>query len=711
MLKRFNHSHLKNLSLIILTLLLLPHYSFSQELDVTSLLKLANTSTEVKERIEAYNELAWKFRYKNTGRGLIYADSAIQLSQGAGFSARECTAHSRAGEIQLHRGQLLTAQDHYEKSLSLAESINHPYFIGRAANSLSIIHRRLGNSEISIQYGRKASVMFDTPTHRSVLPVALDNLGLAFLSRSSYDSAFYFLNLALESRLPTNDSTQLRESYINLAYLYFVTEDYTRALENNNRALATFESHMDSSLLGKVHENIGNIFYRQGRFDDAEASHLKSLNIRESRNDSIAIANSLHNLGLISEIRGEYEKAINYIRSGLKIYEKRNYRRATLKGYVSLGNLFFDSNAYDEAFENLKKAYELAEELNLLSNFPNVALRLALIYEYQGQTEDALKYSFEFGKIESESRQAINRASRLELSVVEGKSSEALIFERHLNSNLKIKNNLLTITLLIVGIIFTTMLFVSLIAYLKLRQKKVLAEKNERIRHQENEELLKKQELAAFNAMLEGQEKERKRIARDLHDRIGSMLSMVKIHFKSVEDNLEALKSNNKEQYTKANQLLDEACDEVRKVAHDMVSGVLMKFGLVSALKNLCSSVQSTGQLKMELIDFGLDERLDYEYEINIYRIVQELLSNVLKHAEATEMTIQLLKKEETIHMIVEDDGKGFIIESPEFEQGMGLKNIKSRVFKLDGELSIDSGKGAGTTITIDLKLDNGRKD
>ena len=635
---------MKKLLLQILIALIATINAGAQEIDIESLQHIVNNSTDTLQRIEANNELAWRFRHDSVYKALKYANSAIQLAKKAENLEAECTGYARAGEIQMFLGELSKAQDDYERSLSIAQSINNHVYIGRAANSLSIIHRRLGNNSLAIEYGRKATSMFNIKTHQINLSMSMDNLGLAFISKSIYDSAFFFLNKSLESRALDNNPVQMRHSYANLAYLYYILEDYSRALIYNQKALETFTSD-NSLLLAKVYENVANIHYHQGNFNTAETYHLKSLHIRESKKDSISIANSLHNLGLIFETRGEYSKATEYIKKGLTIYEKRNYQRSTLIGYVSLGNLYFDIEDNDNALTYLLKGYELGQQLNLLINFPSIILKLAILYDQLGNTEKALAYSFEFGELESESRKAINRANRLELSTVEGNSTEALLFQKHLNSDLTAKNSMLTITLLTVGIILSTLLFFVLMSYQKLRQKKVLAEKNGQIRQQENEELLKRQELAALGAMLEGQEKERKRIARDLHDRIGSMLSMVKIHFKSVEDNLEILKIQNRDQYQRANELLDEACDEVRKVAHDMVSGVLMKFGLISALKNLCNSVQSTGQLRMELIDFGLDERLDYDYEINIYRIVQELLSNVLKHAEATEMSIQLLKK------------------------------------------------------------------
>ncbi|MEO1655962.1 MAG: sensor histidine kinase, partial [Bacteroidota bacterium] len=216
-------------------------------------------------------------------------------------------------------------------------------------------------------------------------------------------------------------------------------------------------------------------------------------------------------------------------------------------------------------------------------------------------------------------------------------------------------------------------------------------------------DLLVEQELKSLSAMLEGQEKERNRIAKDLHDRLGGLLSTVKIHFQAVEKQITAIKLQNQEQYLKANQLLDDACAEVRKVALDLESGVLQQFGLIPALLDLKHTIEGGEMLEINLVDVGFEEkRLDAKMEIEIYRVIQELLSNIMRHAQASEVEIQLFRKEKNnLNITVEDNGKGFDPEAPDFKKGMGLNNIDYRVKQLGGEISIDSHLGKGTTTII----------
>ncbi|RYD86549.1 MAG: sensor histidine kinase, partial [Sphingobacteriales bacterium] len=231
------------------------------------------------------------------------------------------------------------------------------------------------------------------------------------------------------------------------------------------------------------------------------------------------------------------------------------------------------------------------------------------------------------------------------------------------------------------------------------RQKAIalLAAKNEELNRNRIQELLRDQELVSIHSMLQGQETERKRIAQDLHDRLGSLLATVKLHFQMAKTD---------EQRELASSLMDEACQEVRQIAHNMVSGVLMKFGLVAALNDLSNAITSSGKVHMQTIAHGLNSRLPGNSEIEIYRIVQELVSNALKHAGAKEITVLLNKTGPTLNLIVEDDGKGFMPAKAKNKGGMGLKGVQSRVQQLQGELSIDSSPGRGTTVLIEIPVD-----
>ncbi len=205
----------------------------------------------------------------------------------------------------------------------------------------------------------------------------------------------------------------------------------------------------------------------------------------------------------------------------------------------------------------------------------------------------------------------------------------------------------LTLLLVVLAVIFFAFLF----------QRKLI-KKQRAFREIEN--LLQKQEVKAAYQVLEAQEQERKRIAEDLHDRLGSRLAAVKLHFHAFRNN-----SNNTDSFfNTGSNLLDEAIDEVRDISHNMLSGVLSKFGLVGALQDLKDTLEASKQLTFQIHTSHLEDRLDLEIEVSLYRIVQELVSNVLKHAQATEIILQVNRFEGEILLIAEDNGVGFEMKS-----------------------------------------------
>lgn len=215
---------------------------------------------------------------------------------------------------------------------------------------------------------------------------------------------------------------------------------------------------------------------------------------------------------------------------------------------------------------------------------------------------------------------------------------------------------------------------------------------------------LNMQQNELFNSIAVIQDKERKRIAEDIHDSLGSLLSAAKLKLSSLKE--EQTNSSNKESenWQVTFQLLDEASAELRNISHNIMPASLSKLGLVAALKNLISQMSSSSAIQMNFSAHDFKERINEATEMSIYRIVLELINNVVKHANATKTTVQLIKYPDYINISVEDNGKGFDFESEMVsKKGIGLDNILSRVNYLKGKLDIDTSPGRGTTVIIDI--------
>lgn len=246
-------------------------------------------------------------------------------------------------------------------------------------------------------------------------------------------------------------------------------------------------------------------------------------------------------------------------------------------------------------------------------------------------------------------------------------------------------------------------LAVSIIAVLlarSLRNRRKMAAQEHTLHLQQVDELMHKHEIGAINAMLEGQEKERGRVAQDLHDRLGAMLSTIKMQLGALEEKVDLVRDDQRIQYGKVTNLLDEAVGEVRRISHDMVAITLSRFGLAKALEGLCESVRVHGRLGVELDLFGLEQRMAPALEITAYRIIQELISNALKHANARELSVSVTHVPGHLSVMVSDDGRGF--DADAVPQGIGLDNVRNRAAAIGAVVRIDSTPGHGTTVTVE---------
>ena len=218
-------------------------------------------------------------------------------------------------------------------------------------------------------------------------------------------------------------------------------------------------------------------------------------------------------------------------------------------------------------------------------------------------------------------------------------------------------------------------------------------------------EAKQEQQIVAMRSMLDGQERERSRIARDLHDGLGNLLSTLKVNIGSLQINFDDIHSQ--KIYGSASEMIDEACTEVRKIAHEMMPQALKKLGLRRALEDLIFRIDGTHDFEAQFHVHGRERSLDDNTNVMLFRITQELLNNVIKYAAANEILVQLTYSEDWLNLTVEDDGKGFDYAKIDPDKGMGLKSIAFRTEYIRGNYEIDSRPGAGTLVSINVPLNS----
>lgn len=236
------------------------------------------------------------------------------------------------------------------------------------------------------------------------------------------------------------------------------------------------------------------------------------------------------------------------------------------------------------------------------------------------------------------------------------------------------------------------------IAFFITYQKRLL---NQQLKHREAE---KAHQLELLNANFQSQERERNRIGRDLHDEVGALLTTAKLYFRYLDNAQSAEKFG--ELKDKAMDVLEETIASVRRVSHDMRPVVLERLGLVDAIVDMADKINDSGQVKISF-EHNLTTKLDFEVQLNWYRIVQELINNALKHANASHIDIKFYEKDQALIMKYEDDGVG--LKDNSIKSGIGLQNIESRLTLMKGDFEVQTKPRGGLSmnLTSSIKTQN----
>ena len=666
-----------------------------------------NRAKSVEERANLFNYISFDLReegFYNQARA--FADSALHISKNIDNKEGLATAYRRIGEIYDDTFQQKLAISYYDSAYRLSEAIGDLGGQARAANQLCLTLNRLGSYNNAIEYGHLAIDYFQIDKDNKGIALAMNNLANAYSSIAEYDSSIIYFNKALATAIIQEDSAAIADIYLNLGVVYHRLSNYDKAIEYSSMSQAIADQNEGlyfRELEAKAMSNQGNSFHKLKDYNKAELLFLKARDIKLNNGMAGKIAPELNGLGLIAITKGDLEKAEALYEESFELRKKQGNAN-TYISLLNLGKVMEMKGNSKKSIQFLEQALQQIDSLGIIYRNPEVLLNLSNLYAQIEDTEQALIYSLRYAKVRDDIITDLIRLDSIEEDIAKTRRELDQAEVTKIQEQLKTRQLWIVIIALIVILGLSAFTFYTKNKNSRLKAANLQKDKEQAEQDKKINTLIKSQEINTISARMEGQERERTRIAQDLHDRLGGMLSVVRLNFQSFEESLEAMKEKNIKQFTQASELLNEACEEVRRIAHDMTSGVLVDFGLVAAITDLKTAVESSEGLKVNLNEYGMGDRLEYDYEINAYRIIQELLTNTLKHAQANEINIQLLRDGDELSIVVDDDGQGFDPESIS-EEGMGLSGIKNRVAQFDGTISIDSGKGAGTTVTIELPI------
>ena len=552
-------------------------------------------------------------------------------------------------------------------AIGIATKAHYPKGLAAIYNNIAIPYNNKGDHATSVYYYLKAAALDEGLHDDHNLAMAYANIGGVYNDLKEFNKGYsYSLNGVLLGR-SLDHQNAVESGLVNLAGALIELKRYDTSLVvlNDEKDLAIKLN--DEGMVISANNDICSLYMRTGKFDLA----------KKTATELIAFATAAKN------------------------------NQGICQGWSGLSDYFFNAKDYTKA-----KAYD--EDIIKLAARDHLNAELRAAYQGLATIDLAQKnisgFNYYNDLRDSMDNQSFNDKILKNTQELEAKYSlnkkQAEIND--LNKQKKIQQ----LTLGLLNIMNWVLAFAALVTALigllynrNYRQKKRLLLTKALLQQQRITEFEKEKQLTAAQAVLQGQVEERSRLAKDLHDGLGSILSGAKYSFAHIKDNL-TVTPEDSAAYERSMEMLDLSIHELRRVAHNMMPEALMKFGLDAALKDFCNSIDQSGAVKLTYQSFGLNEVPVTEVcAASVYRIVQELVNNILKHAGATTALVQLIRENEVLSITVEDNGRGFDTGILQNNNGIGYLNLKNRVAYLNGTMDVQTAVGRGTSVHIEISI------
>lgn len=536
---------------------------------------------------------------------------------------------------------------------------------------------------------------------QAAVPDALYGIGLAhFKSNNLSAAADFFYRSAKAWEKKGNSPIQLSRAYELLATVYKNTDRPKDALQYYRQAFRLKKPLQNEQLLLSTYNGLGNVFRILNQADSAIFYLKKSLELAQQAKNILYIAQVTNNLGNIYWQQEQYTEANAWYEKALASFEQLESAANISETCFNLGMIAFKQKNYSKAITYFNKSLDALEDSNPSEHLEWIHQHLGAAYAQLGQYEKAYQHFVKYDAIKDSlfsiaTQEAI--ADVREKYETE-KKEQALLTEKERTTHLSELNKRSRLLIYLLVFIAILIAFLGFFMVRDSRKKRQIADQLTAIKQKENEQLVREQVLQNNIAMLEGQEAERQRISMELHDRLGGTLASLKFMLQSLYEKDTAVNAHSQ----KIDLLLHDALKDVRGISQNMSVGILQKYGLAEAIQDLKETAETTGNLQVVLSLQGTN-RLAKQKAEEVYYIVRELLTNALKHSQATELYIQSFIEEEVLLLTVEDNGVGFDLQQR--AKGIGLTNIEARAHKIHAQVDVESSPGNGASFFFRIPI------
>ena len=667
---------------------------------VDSLLTVLDLHSENEEKVNTFLKLADLLYRKDPTKALVYCQEAYDLAKQLNYLDGIIKARYDQGHLYKNIGELDSATFCTNEYIAIGDSLGDTVQIADGYLLLANIIRRKGETDKAREYYKKCVTIYHHFKDTFGLISSYNGVGITFKYSSDWDSAsvYYFKTLKLCKEIGFKSA--IGAVLVNLGKVNLELKNFNKAKVYTQESIEYNLKYNKLKDVALAYTNLGMIASEENDLSLALDYFMQALEINEQLENKIGIYNIHINLGNIFEKKGNFSKAIENFTLALNAFKEIDYKTGLISTYMGLASVHakINQNKLAHAYYDtcLMLTYETGEKKKRGETYES----MSNAYLDVGNFEKAYEYLDKF-RILDDSIYKIEKEEKiadLTLKYEKEKDSARILFLE--NENLEKDLDLRTRTnqrniYLATGLgLFLIVSFFFIFYRHKARKDGIIAE-------QKIKQLEEEKKLLAARSIVEGQEEERKRIAKELHDGLGVLLSTAKMQFTSIKDK----SPENRPLIEKATKLLEQATGDVRKISHNMMPGLLTKFGLFEAVEDLFEQLDETEVLNAGVNITGETKRLAENTEIMLYRVIQEMVNNTLKHAQAKNISINMNLQPEMLNIQYSDDGKGFNVKEKIESKSIGMTSIQSRIKFLEGDVTAESKPNEGVSYYMQIPI------
>jgi signal transduction histidine kinase len=653
--------------LLFLTLLIIvkaaPGQTWEQERD--SLLKVLSAARDDSNKAMTMIYLGAEYEYNQPDSALYYLKRAYDLSIRVHYVRGIVNGLSLQAAVLATRNDLDSAIALDSAAIVISQKANYQKGLAGVYNNIAILYDNKGDLVHSVDY--------------------------------------YLRAIALDEQF--HDDSRLATGYSNIAGVYVHLNEYEKGYAYSLKGIALGRKSQDKNAMESGYLNLSSALIKMNR-EDSALIVLKDLEaLALSYKDNDIVVGALDNICATYGDKGQWQLLKENATKLMDFARSVGEEQGIFLGEIRMFDYYWWTKDYAKAMGDIREAIGRAKSGGLKKDLSDAYEKAAMVELVQGQVKAYSRYTEMKDSIDELllSDRIVKNTQELEARYSLNKKQAEIddLQKQQRIQQLFLRQQYLTIAIL--AVVAAVVILVSILYRRNYRQKKKLLLADALLKQQRIADLEKEQQLLATEAVLRGQVEERSRLAKDLHDGLGSILSGTKYFFTNMKDNL-IISPETAAAFERGMGMLDKSIHEMRRVAHNMMPEALIKFGLDSALRDFCQSIDQSGAIQLTYLSYDINESTIPEARAAaVYRIVQELVNNILKHAEARTALVQVIRKEIALSIAVEDDGKGFDISALPDSEGIGYLNLKNRVAWLNGTIDIQSEAGKGTSVNIEI--------